>query len=210
MVGANACTDLETGTIHQPLLMLTLFITLGLCLALFIGLTHPLELRRGRWVKIGVSLIVVFLLTTVVQQGLNQIQVFFVFVFVALCSLWKGNLAYFITQGVMIFLYGEWSTRATGGFRPDYRAIRSRMEEGDLDEAIEQTKKELEKAPKDYEGLMLLATLYHEQQLPDEALVHLEVILHNPRATDEQKRNATLAKTQCYQLKHYLSITRRR
>jgi hypothetical protein len=91
--------------------------------------------------------------------------------------------------------------RNTSGAWPDFRYARSAVRDGDLHGAIELTKGELEKEPENYEGLMLLASLYAETGKParsigalEKIIGALEKILSNPNATDEQKRVASAAK----------------
>jgi hypothetical protein len=177
--------------------MLATLIVLLAALGVFLALSHNSELQEGRWLKFTVSLFLVFLITRSVQSGLGLSTYFALFLFALLCTLWSPNVSHYIGGGIAHLLFDGSGEGALGGFRPDFREARSFAEEGDLNKAIELSLAELAKDPANYEGRMLLAALYHEQKLPTQAIIHLDVILNNHSATADQKRHAQAGKTQC-------------
>jgi hypothetical protein len=175
-------------------------VVLLIALGVFWALTRPLELHEHRRLRISASMVLVFILALSLQAGLGIHLFFNVFLFVFLCFLWAPVLAFHLSNGLCQMLFSGGSQVASGGFRPDYREARSKIEDNQFDEAIKLTQAELEKDPSNYEGRVLLASLFHERKMPVEALIHLEAILNNPEATSEQRRNAQAGKNQCLAL----------
>jgi len=77
------------------------------------------------------------------------------------------------------------------GAWPDFKGARSAASEGNLREAIRFTREELKKEPENYEGLMLLASLYVDEGSPEKAIESLGTILRCSNVTDEQRRSAS-------------------
>jgi hypothetical protein len=188
--------------------MLAICLSLILALALFFALSQPLELRERRWSKIGGSLVLVLVMVLIDQSGLGYGMILEVFLLVVLCFMWMPHVAHCVSALLVNTMFGGFEKGSLGGFRPDYREARIRIEAGDLDAAIELVQHEIGKAPTDFEGRSLMAALYHEKKQPRKALVHLEAILNDPQATDSQKQAAAVAKAQCLELQQYLAITK--
>ncbi len=180
--------------------MIAIGITLILAFGLFLAISQPLELREGRWLKVGFSLASVLVIALTLQNGLSYAAIPVIFLFVGVCFLWSPNLAHGLSNLAINSLFGGCGKGSIGGFRPDYREARAKIDAEQWDAAIALVQHELTKSPTDYEGRALLAALYHEKKLPSEAIVHLEVILHNPHATDAQKSAAAAAKHECLAL----------
>lgn len=180
--------------------MIAIGISLILAFGLFLAMSQPLELREGRWLNIGFSLVMVWVIALTLQNGPGYAAIPVIFLFVGVCFLWSPNVAHGLSGLLLNTLFEGCGKGSIGGFRPDYREARAKIDAEQWDAAIELVQHELIKSPTDYEGRTLLAALYHEKELPSEAIVHLEVILHNPHATDAQKSAAAAAKTECLAL----------
>lgn len=72
------------------------------------------------------------------------------------------------------------------GALPDFRFARSFMRDGDLEEAASYTKGELEKDPENYEGLMLLASIYAQMGKHALAICTLDTLLKSSIITEGQ------------------------
>src|SRR5262245_1572507 len=105
---------------------------------------------------------------------------------VASCIIW------FIAKGISAFFFAD--GHADAGLRAEFRYARAAKRDGDLKEAIRLAKLELEKEPNNYEGLLLLAAIYEEIKMPDQAVVQLNAALSNPDVTDAQKEFAQAGK----------------
>jgi len=68
----------------------------------------------------------------------------------------------------------------------DFKSARSAMRDGELDEAERLTKGELEKEPENYEGLMLLASIYAQMGRYKQAVRTLDGLLKSSIITDGQ------------------------
>jgi hypothetical protein len=161
-------------------------------------LSRSVEFRAGRWRKILFTAPAILLLAWGFDHAVaHQGDAFFtVGVFsgatILFALIWMPELTHIGASGFSHLLYGD--GRAGGGFVPDYKDARWKIEEGNLEAAIKLTKDQLAKSPTDYEGLILLATLYNETDRPKEALAQLERILSNPLTTDTQRREVMGAK----------------
>jgi tetratricopeptide (TPR) repeat protein len=105
---------------------------------------------------------------------------------VASCIIW------FIAKGISAFFFAD--GHADAGLRAEFRYARSAKREGDLKEAIRLAQQELEKDPKNYEGLLLLAAIYEEMKIPDQAMLQLNAALSHPDVTDAQREFAQAEK----------------
>ncbi|MSU56864.1 MAG: tetratricopeptide repeat protein [Pedosphaera sp.] len=102
---------------------------------------------------------------------------------------WIANrVAGFFANRFVDFLNSE-PTR-TSGFLADYRTAKIAARDGDLPQAIKFAEEQLEKKPKQYEGLMLLASLYADAGHVEKAITMMNRILTNPGATGKQKQTA--------------------
>ena len=163
-------------------------------LGIFLFLTHPLELREHRRLKIGVSLGLVFFLA-----GGGLITLLSI---VFLGFLWCGNVAWFGSGCLTGFLHRD--IRSGTGMRPHFRFAHNHRRDGEREEAIAATKHELEKDPKNFEGLMLLAGIYQDMNLPKEAMPHLEIILNNPDSSESQLQLARVEMDNCERAQRHL------
>jgi len=82
----------------------------------------------------------------------------------------------------------------SSGAWPNFSAARSWARDGDTKKAIALTKTELEKAPENYEGLMLLGSLYADPGSAKLAVQTTERLLRCSRLTPEQREAATAKK----------------
>ena len=171
-------------------------------LLVFLGVSQPLEVRSGRWWRIAISLAIVWSISGMFRQGPGPHLIGAIVLLPVLAFVWMGNLAYFSSKWIVDSLLGFGvSKRSLGGFRPDFRVARSLGRDGRLDEAIQLTQDELTKDPHNFEGLLLLATLYHEKGLFDQAMDQLAIIARNPAATVDQKKIAKDGLKQCLEAK---------
>jgi tetratricopeptide (TPR) repeat protein len=177
---------------------------------LFFWLTNPAEMRPHRWVRIGLSVVPVsFLAGIFFGEGLPcspiggiALMLWIVANGGVLCLLWLNPLSHLAAGGVVNLLDPDpGPSRYT---RPDYGLAQSHRREGEIKEAIAATRRELEKEPANFEGLILLAQLYQDVNLPKDALRQLEVILNDPQATDEQKEAARAERAACTSLARHL------
>ena len=147
---------------------------MGFGIVLMFALSHPEELRRGRWLKLAISLpVLLFLGWMLGFQPTNELTAFGNATFYAggtvlFALIWMKNFTWFGAQTLHRLIHGS-SSQGGGGFVPDYRGARSRVEDGDYDRAIEYVKFELAKEPGNFEGLWLLAAIYQEQKKLKEA-----------------------------------------
>jgi hypothetical protein len=183
-----------------------------LVVGLLIAVTQPIDLRAHRWRRIGLSLPwVTFLGQILIDRGLpggwtgGVATMMWLSVNIGILGLiWGGPLAGLAAHGVVRLLDPPFQeARLT---RPDFSAARRHRQEGELKEAVEAARKELKKDAVNYEGLILLAQLYQDLNLPEEALKQLDIILGNPQATDDQKEAARVEKEACTGLAQYNQI----
>lgn len=167
---------------------------LAIAVMIMLGLSHPLELRPGRGLKTALSLPFVSVAALVASLsasspvgGLGQVMVY-AFCTIIVAVVWASNLAWFGARFFNHLLHG--SERAGGGFRPDFTLVRHHVKEDDLDEAYRHLKEELDKDPKNYEGLLLLAQIRLNQKRVKDAVAALEIIINNSEATDVQRETA--------------------
>jgi hypothetical protein len=76
------------------------------------------------------------------------------------------------------------------GFLPDFRAAKVFARDGELAHAIVLAEEQLEKDPKQYEGLMFVASLYADAGHVQKAIAMMNRIITNPLATGVQKQCA--------------------
>src|SRR6185295_15505100 len=127
------------------------------------ALTLPVELRKGRWLRLGISVPFAFLIARLagLKVGYGEIGsagpgVMGIFSGLVLAIIWRGHIAHLGATKTTGLMFGD--GRAGGGFRTDYREAQARIDERDLNAAIKAVRTELAKEPEDFEGLMLLAT----------------------------------------------------
>jgi hypothetical protein len=182
-------------------------ITILLC-ACFFGLlwwlTSDPDLRHCRW-KVPVSMPLLFLVIfPIVRRGLDLGSGMLAFILVLVLGLlWTQEISWLLSGSLMKFLHGEPTT--VTGFRPDYVYAKSHFKDGNWEESLRLTQVELEKDSKNFEGLMLSATIYQKLQLPANAIVQLKIILNNSDASDDQKAVATVEKEKCERLQRELA-----
>lgn len=197
----------------MPYLAESVFVGCGIVLML--GLSHPEELRKGRWLKMVVSLpLLIFLALMLAWKPGDQGAAFGNVVFYAggvivFAIVWMRNFTWFGAQAFHRLIHGN-PGQGGGGFVPDYRGARSRVEDGDYDQAIEYVKFELAKEPGNFEGLWLLAAIYQEQKKLKEAGQQLDLILACPASTPEQVVAARAAQVQLRALQIQLDSQRER
>jgi lipopolysaccharide biosynthesis regulator YciM len=101
------------------------------------------------------------------------------------------------SKGLVGFLNSE--PDETSGAWADFRAARSWAKDGEVKKAIALTKAELKKEPDNFEGLILLGSLYADSGSPKRALEATETLLRSrPSLTPEQKQ-AALEKKAIYE-----------
>ena len=153
----------------------------------FVALALTMPPGWGRWGRVVISLPLLALAM--------QPMVLAVFFIVALGYLWGGAIAHLVAGGITNSLYGRGSQSA--GHTPDFKYARAAALDGDFKEAIKLAEWELSKQPDNYEGLVLMATIYMESSRPKLALEQLDRIVASPQATDEQRRLAAQARLEC-------------
>lgn len=183
-------------------------IFVGCGIVLMFALSHPGELRRGRWLKMAVSLPVLTALGWLFDQASAGLMMPMAACVIAFGLIWMKNFTWFGGQAFLRLTLG--SGKAGGGFVPDYRGARSRVEDGDYEQAIEYVKFELAKEPGNFEGLWLLAAIYQEQKKIPEAMQQLGLIRACPASTPEQIAAARAAQQQLRVLQIQLDSERER
>src|SRR5688500_13810505 len=123
-----------------------------------IAATHPHELREHRWLKIILSFPPVLIISSAGYATSAANAYFAAFSFAILAFIWKSPLAHFFSLVFMRMLTGDLN-RPTG-IRAEFGAAKSLHKHGDIDDAFLHTRRELEKDPFSYEGLLLLAQLH--------------------------------------------------
>lgn len=156
------------------------------------ALSHPVELRRGRWLKMAVSLPILVAVGWCFDQGSAALVQPMVGCVILFAVIWLKHFTWFAAEAVHRLLHGR-PNQGGGGFVPDYRGARSRVEDGDYDQAIEYVQFELAKEPGNFEGLWLLAAIYQEQRKFKEAAQQLDLIIACPTSTPEQVVTARAA-----------------
>ena len=163
---------------------------------IFWKLTETPEVSAGRGVKISVSLPIVWFIAATVSKPIDLgSSLTAITLALALVFLWRGNVAHLIGHRVARFFYGDGSQSA--GHTPEYKFAREKALAGEFEEAIKLCHWELSKQPDNYEGLLLLATIYMERKQPKLALEQIELILKTPHLSDPQQREAMQAKSEC-------------
>ena len=150
-----------------------------------IAATHPLELRDHRWLKIILSFPPVLMITSAAYETTAVNAYFGAFSFGILGFIWKSPMAHFFSLVFMRLLNGDLN-RPTG-IRAEFGAAKSLRKHGDIDDAFMHTRRELEKDPFNYEGLLLLAQLHIDVDEPERALEALDLILAKTPLTADQR-----------------------
>lgn len=184
-------------------------IIVGSGLLLMFALSHPGELRRGRWLKMAISLPVLLALGWLFDQASPGLVMPMAACVIAFGLIWMKNFTWFGGQAFLRLTHGR-PNQGGGGFVPDYRAARARIEDDDYEQAIQYAKFELAKEPGNFEGLWLLAAIYQEQKKTKEAAQQLDLILACPTSTPEQVAAARAAQQQLRALQIRLDSERER
>lgn len=190
-------------------------IFVGFGIVLMFALSHPEELRRGRWLKMAISMPVLgFLALMLGFQATNEFGAFgnvtlYAGGVIVFGLIWMRNFTWVGAQTFHLLIHGG-PNRGGGGFVPDYRGARSRVEEADYEMAIQCVKFELAKEPGNFEGLWLLAAIYQEQKKLKEAGQQLDFIVVCPTSTPEQVAAARAAQVQLRALQIQLDSQRER
>jgi hypothetical protein len=98
------------------------------------------------------------------------------------------KISEFISNGFVGFLQSE--PRESSGGWPNFNAARSWARDGEVKKAIALTKAELEKESDNFEGLMLLGSLYADSGSAKLALRTMETLLRSEKLTAEQRQAA--------------------
>ena len=168
---------------------MTAWILAAAAFGLMLWATHEEETRAQRWYKILPSVVAVWLMVKAAPNGTaGAFAAFGLGAIVA--AVWSPVLSHHLSGWLLGQLH-QFSTD-TGGFRVDLTEARVWIEKGAYRRAIRCVKEELRKDARNYEALLLLATLHRELKEPAPAAAALDGILGNPAATDEQKRFARL------------------
>jgi tetratricopeptide (TPR) repeat protein len=176
---------------------------------LMFAVSHPPPLRKGRWWKMLISLPVLGAARWLFDQASAASVQPLVVCVITFALIWLNNFTWFGAEAVHLVVHGR-RNQGGGGFVPDYRGARSRVEDGDYEEAIEYLKFELAKEPGNFEGLWLLAAIYQEVKQPKPALAALDRILACPTSTPEQLAAARGAQVQLRTLEIQLANERER
>ena len=184
-----------------------IFIPIAVCaiaLSVFFILTHPLELRSGRWLKIAFSTPLVLLFTVAISSGLDfKAGISAAFSATLLAFIWRGNVAWFLGDTFAGFFYGDISSPT--GMSLNFRYAKNHRRDGEMEQAVTAIEHELKKDPKNFEGLMLLAAVYQDIKQPEKALVQLAIVSNNSEATESQKEVVCAENQRCEQLKIHLA-----
>lgn len=190
-------------------------IFVGCGILLMFALSHPAPLRKGRWLKMLISLpVLLFLGWLLGFQPTNPASAYANVTFyaggtVVFTLIWLNNFTWFAAETVHRIVHGR-PNQGGGGFVPDYRGARSRVEDGDYELAIEYVQFELAKEPGNFEGLWLLAAIYQELKQPAAAMRQIDLILACPTSTPEQIAAARGAQQQLRALEIQLANARER
>jgi hypothetical protein len=173
------------------------FISLELAtLILGLVLTSPVELRDRRWLKIGVSLVLVFLCLLalrihvglgIAERGTN-VFAFCGFLVPAalLAAVWASDFTFFFSK-LFVQLIDPAGPEATeeARLRPAYAAIH----QGHYRQALKLLKPKLLLDPWHYETLVLKATLHRRLNHHWRASRALKKLLRNPHLDPAQREN---------------------
>ncbi len=190
-------------------------IFVGCGVVLMVALSQPEELRRGRWLKMALSLPLLLFLAWLLNysptgQGdaIGNVT-FYAGGVVTFTLIWMRNFTWFGGQAFLRLTHGS-AGQGGGGWVPDYRAARSHVKDGDYEQAIECVQFELAKEPGNFEGRWLLAAIYQELKQPKEAMQQVNAILACPTSTPEQLTTARAAQQQLRALQIQLDSERER
>jgi hypothetical protein len=184
----------------------------AVAIGIFIVLTHPIDLRHRRWMRIALSLpSVTFVAQILISHGLpgsslgGMALVMWLLANIGVLGLlWAGPVADIVAHAAVGLLEQKFhEARLTPA---DFSLARRLRQEGEIKEAVAAAREELLKDASNYEGLILLAQLYEDLNLPGEALKQLDIILANPQATDAQKEEARVEKKASSRLADYNQI----
>jgi hypothetical protein len=150
-----------------------------------LALTYPEELRGGRWLKVVFSMPPVLVIASALHQ-LNHANAYLsAFSFGVLGFIWKSPIAHYGSLAFIRMLHGDLN-RPTG-IRAEFGAAKALHKHGELDDALLHTKRELEKDPQNYEGLLLLAQIHIDLEKPERALETIDRLLADTPLTEEQR-----------------------
>jgi hypothetical protein len=172
----------------------------GLGLPLMLALSHPPDVREGRWRKILLSTpIILGIAWLMAYQADNHFSGFMTAAsygvgFMLLSVIWAENVGHFGGNAFHRLLHG--SGRAGGGFVPEFGHARGLMKDRNWQAAIEEIEEQLRKDPHNLEGRRLLISNYLELQQPARALEQAGLILQSPHLTGEQRQWAAAAREQ--------------
>lgn len=170
-------------------------------------LSHPLELRSDRWLKVAFSVPLVFLIVTAMTSELDRGRGLRLIISVAVLGfVWCGNIACLCSGSFANFFHGDISSPTGMGL--NFRYAKNHRRDGEIEQAIAAIEHELQKDPKNFEGLMLLAGVYQDMKQPEKALVQLEIVSNNSEATEAQKEVARAEIERCEQLRKHLIAAR--
>ena len=154
-----------------------------------IAATHLEELRPFRWLKIILSMPPTLMIAASLHD-ISSINPFLsAFSFGILALIWKTPIAHFGSFLFMRLINADFNRPS--GMRAESGAAKRLHEHGDLDDALRLTREELEKDPYNYEGLLLLAQLYIDTDVPERALQTIDLLLANTPLTADQKAAVT-------------------
>lgn len=158
---------------------LVLFLAVALVVMLAIS-AYP-DAREGRWRRILWSQPALLYLAATFHSY-NVLH--YVATLMLLFFIWRQDLTWHGAKAFEALTFG--SGQAFGSRRAEFQFARSLAEERDFDGALAAIRDELEKEPKNYEGHILLATIYKELRQPEPAMAALDVIIQNPEAMPDQ------------------------
>ena len=153
----------------------------------FLLLMRTMEPGWERWFRFLISL--PLLLFSMVPT------IFAPFFIAALAFVWGGRISHLLSGPITNMIYGRGSQSA--GHIPNFKYARDAALDGEFEEAIKLTKWELAKQPDNYEGLILMATIYMETDRPKLALEQLDRIIASPNTPSAQRQAASDARLEC-------------
>jgi len=166
--------------------LFTILLTLAAFL-FFIRLTFPVELRRGRWWKISVSLPLVWTVGRAFDPPSSGVGALLAIACIlALMIIWTPAIANF--SGLFF-----------SSHRRDYKNAREKMDAGELEEALRLARSELARdwGHCDFEGLLLVSAILLRTGCPENALGQVERLLDSCVLSEEQRTQALALKTDC-------------
>jgi hypothetical protein len=164
----------------------------GAAAVLLLLLTLPQELRAGRWKKIGLSLVLIYLgllalrvplSMALAEKGENVFAFFgFVLPMVLVAAIWTGDVAWYLAHGFTTLVDSAGPAESeSASLRPALVAAR----QGDYREALRRLR--LANRSNDYEALLLRARLHRRLNRKWRTKLALKELLRRPELHPSQR-----------------------